>query len=150
MTDFERTIEFAPAWDKRNSNALHDYGIHGVEMRWLLKGPLGVVQFVVYTNWHLPHIEAADAARAHTFDAVAYRIRRPMPADLGYHSPRPMYDGQEPRDDCPFLKGDCYYDGSTLNADPVFDLLVEKGHEAVWARLEDYYNERFVTEASHA
>ena len=45
-----RRIEFAPAYDKRHPDPQKNYGIHGVEMRWLLEGPRGVIQFLVYTN----------------------------------------------------------------------------------------------------
>lgn len=100
----------------------------------------------------------------------------PMPADLGYHSRVPMYEGQTPMgsqkkipgaiernlkikdaskwepvyeqtDDfhpCKWLDGaPCYYDGSGLNAEPVFELLIEKGSDAVWEYLENYYEEVF-------
>jgi len=41
--------------------------------------------------------------------------------------------------ECPILKAPCYYDGSSLGAQKVFDILVEKGDEGVWEYMEKYY-----------
>ena len=40
-------------------------------------------------------------------------------------------------------RGYCYYDGSGLNADKLRDIMLEKGSDAVWKELEDYYHETF-------
>ncbi len=132
---FQRIVEFEAAFDKRDPDPNKDYGIHGVTLRMVLKGPLGAIQFVVYTNWHLPHIDRSGWPQ-HMCD--------PMPADLGYHSPHAMYEGQTQTDNCPWLDGKpCFYDGSGLQADPIFALLVEKGGEAVWKELERRYRGLF-------
>mgnify|MGYP001569974091 CR=1 FL=1 len=137
-----RELVFTPAFDKRADDPKKNYGIHGVEMRWYVKGPLGAVQFVVYTGWMLDHIEKEMESKRH--DSIGFSITRPMPADLGYHSPKPLYEGQSDRADCDLLKGgSCYYDGSTLNADVPFRILKEQGSEAVWKYLENYYHETF-------
>lgn len=139
----ERKIEFTPAFDQRNVDSSKNYGIHGVEMRWILKGDQGAVQFVVYTNWHLPHVQQELEAKAST-SSMPYLMFVPQPANLGYHSPVPMYEGQIKIDDnCPHTGGACYYDGSGLQAEEVFRVLVEQGHEAVWNILENRYNEMF-------
>lgn len=141
---FTRTIVFTPAFDKRNIDPRRNYGIHGVEMRWYLKGPCGVIQFVVYTNWQLPHVNEERDERTVSHE-YAHLLCRPMASDLGYHSPFPMYDCQSlTTESCELLEGKpCYYDGSSLAADDVLDLLIREGGEAVWARLEKEYVERF-------
>jgi hypothetical protein len=96
---FERIVEFNPAFDKRDSDPKKDHGIHGVEMRWILKGAKGAVQFLVFTNWQLPHITQEGVERMKHARDVAMELRcfwMPMAADLGYHSKFPMYEGQEP------------------------------------------------------
>jgi hypothetical protein len=96
-------------------------------------------------------------------------IMKPMPADLGYHSPKPRYAGQRPMAHrytsfsinketgkfippvygdpvvCKYLPGDavCYYDGSSLNARRIYGVLIAEGEEAVWQELEDYYKQTF-------
>ena len=176
----EKTIKFKPAYDKRNSDPKKNYGIHGVEMRWLLKGELGTIQFVVFTSWHLPNVRKELNKEIPGLKKVKLNIKyqekditksveikgyepndniwieqatnypmyhlmfSPMAADLGYHSPKPMYKGHAPtKGKCQFLKGQCYYDGSGLQAEQVFELLIEKGDEAVWERLEEEYIKRF-------
>lgn len=137
MSELQRVIEFDKAWDRRSSDPKKDYGVHGVDMRWYVKGPLGVIQFVVYTNWML-----SDMGRNRD------KIMPPMPADIGYHSPRPMYEGQGQMDPCALLpQGKCYYDGSSLNAERYFDILVAQGGEALWVELEKEYARRFEEQA---
>lgn len=136
----EKSIEFEPAFDKRGQNP--DYGIHGVQLRFLLKGEQGAVQFVLYTNWHLPHVQKElDGKRD-----LNHVLCHPMPADLGYHSKTPRYEDQQKRTDCPFLDGaDCYYDGSSLNAQRIYHTLLTSGSDGVWKELEAYYEGIFGT-----
>lgn len=135
-----REVKFFPAFDKRNPSPSKNYGIHGVDLRMYVIGERGAVQFVLYTQWMLPHVRAE-------LDAKPGRDRwlyHPMPADLGYHSPIPTYEGQEyyGRDDCHLLSGHrCYYDGSGLNAERIFDVLLREGSDGVWRELETYYDE---------
>lgn len=94
----ERIVEFSPAFDKRDPDPKKNFGVHGVEMRWVLKGEKGAVQFLVYTNWQLPHVTQENVDRAKRARDIALELRcfwKPMAADLGYHSKFPMYDGQE-------------------------------------------------------
>lgn len=133
---FEQSIEFLPAFDKRSDDPKTNYGINGVEMRWYLRGPDGIIQFVVYTNWQLPHVRDEQPEIQHRC------LTRPLPADYGYHARVPQYEGQSAME-CRLLGGQCYYDGSSLYADTIFDLLVTKGHEAVWEKMRESYMERF-------
>ena len=136
----ERETKFYPAYDKRN-DPKGNYGIHGVELRMYLKGELGTVQFVVYTNWHLSHVQE-ELLNRNTNDRLGIKCAfLPMPADIGYHSPKPMYEGQEPMtNSCECLGGiPCYYDCSGLYAEKIYKVLVEKGSDEVWKLLEEYY-----------
>jgi len=152
MSDnLQRIVEFSPAFDKRDPNPRKDYGVHGVELLMLVLGEKGAIQFKLITNWMLPHVQIEQDERtlqkAHTglldkYDLSA--LYHPMPADLGYHSKVPIYEDQEPlTDDCKWTGGVCYYDGSGLNAEPVFELLLTKGSDAVWKLLEERYYEQF-------
>ena len=103
----------------------------------VLKGDKGAVQFVLYTNWQLPHV-------AEEFSKRGYN-REPMPVDVGYHSLSPLYEGQEIcNHTCEYLNGKpCYYDGSGLQAERVYEILLKEGSEGVWKELESRYNELF-------
>lgn len=124
----ERKIEISPAYDKRPK-----YGIHGVEMRWYVIGPQGAIQFLLFTNWHLEHVQKELDAKTDHFAC------HPLPADIGYHSHVPRYDGQESQGHCHILNGPCYYDGSGLDAIEFYKILVEQGGEALWKALEERY-----------
>ena len=138
----ERTIEFSPAFDKRDPNPNKNYGIHGVDIRFLLKGKDGAVQFLIYTNWQLPHVQKETDAKA--LNEIPYMFHKPMAADLGYHSRVPRYGSQSCMGTCEYLDGaDCYYDGSGLNARRVFKIMLEGGSDAVWKELESFYKEIF-------
>ena len=127
--EFLREIIFVPAFDRQPKDA-----IHCVTLRFMVKRNNRTVQFVLFTGWHLPHVIK------HRSTEDRELLSRPVPTDLGYHSPEPMYDGHTPMwNDCPIIGGKCFYDGSTLNAYPVFDLLVREGGEAVWKYLEEYW-----------
>lgn len=51
------------------------------------------------------------------------------------------------RPSCEILDGaDCYYDGSSIAADHVYDALLREGHDGVWRILEERYVEIFQSE----
>ena len=129
----ERIIEMTPGYDKREEG----YGIHGVDLRMVLKGPKGAVQFVLYTGWLPPKTRRE-------FEIRQIKVE-PLPADVGYHSPIPKYEGHEPMNaPCLYLDDQpCYYDGSGLRANDAFDILTEKGADGVWAYLEEEYESVF-------
>lgn len=136
-----RKINFRPAFDKRHPDPKKNYGIHGMEIAFLLVGELGATQFVLYTAWHLPHVRREA-------EAWPRWMLEPKGYDIGYHSPKPMYEGQTAmgeEGDCQYVPAGCkcYYDGSSLMAEPVMETLIAEGDEAVWKRLEQDYTSRF-------
>lgn len=177
MKMLERIVEFTPAFDKRDPDPQKNFGIGGVDLRMVLKGPEGAVQFLLLTQWMLPNVQAELDARA-----TPRSLSRPIAADLGYHSRTPRYDGQKPMGSekydlkalsrnlramangggepevvshptgtftpCEYLDGEpCYYDGSGLNADRIWLVLLHEGSEGVWRELEQYYADVFHAEA---
>jgi hypothetical protein len=146
--DLKHEIRFIPAFDKRDPRPNKNYGIHGANLAFYLSNGKQAVQFVLYTNWHLPHIrEEAKKDPKHIAAKMAYPFEywmMPQPADVGYHSPVPQYEGQEPlTEDCEFTGGTCYYDGSGLQAEGLFELLIAKGSDGLWEELERRYAELF-------
>lgn len=139
----QRRIEFTPAFDKRAPEPNKNYGIHGVELKFYLGNDFGWVQFVIYTNWQLPHINQEPGTISAVNSGVFEYWMKPMPADLGYHSPKPLYEGQTSTKNCHLLPGPCYYDGSALAAEALFDLLVAGGSDVVWKKLEELWQEHF-------
>jgi len=138
MAKLERIVEFTAAYDKRSTDPTKNYGVHGVNMRLILKGPRGAVHFLLHTNWHLPHLAKEWQDHPHFF--------KPNPAEVGYHSPVPLNEAQtEPSAaTCDYLDGaPCYCGGSALAANDAFAALVERGSAGIWGYLEDYYHRTF-------
>jgi len=144
MSKFEKIIRFDPAFDKRHSDPSKNYGIHGVNITFILKNENKAVQFVLFTNWQLPHVTKEFVAKPMKSAIELECLFMPMAADLGYHSPIPHYATQEPTSEkCEYTDGVCYYDGSGLAAESVYNTLLEEGDEGVWHELEEYYKEIF-------
>ena len=139
MGMLKRKIEFRPAFDKRHSDPNKNYGIHGVDMKFILSGRKGTVVFVLFTGWQLPHVEKEFEEKG-LKSGVEYRCSRPLPADLGYHSIKRLNEYDTQLQNCNYVRtGKCYYDGSSLSAEKPFNILVEQGLEKLWEFLEDYY-----------
>jgi hypothetical protein len=140
-----REVTFAPAFDRRDPDPKKNYGIHGVEIRFVLKGKKGATQFVIYTNWFLPHVQKELYAKGDISHRLRFNQPEPMGADIGYHSLVPQYKGQtKMKDGCQYLDGKpCYYDGSGLRADEFIPAFLAGGSDAVWKMLEEEYQRRF-------
>lgn len=146
----EKIVNFHPAYDKRDDDPSKDYGIGSVTIRFVLKGKRGAVQILLGTNWYLP-----ETIKEYKTEGIKGRIVNLLDKendcsgihgwDIGYHSPKPMYERQEPiADDCPYVEGGkCYYDGSGLRAKDIPEMLVRKGSDTIWKILEEEYKDRF-------
>ena len=112
------------------------HGVHGLNLRFLAKGNAGTVQFLLFTSW-LPKF-AVDKTFVWGSHEKAWP---PFPADLGFHSKTPQYEGHTPSDlECEYCDGQpCYYDGSGLNANLAMYTLVNGGEEALWKFMDEYY-----------
>ena len=141
---FEERIEVTPAWDKRDDDPHKNYGIGGVDFRFaLLEKTTGTAMvFVLGTHWHW--LDAVPGFGGEGVHSLTPKMG-PMPYDLGYHSPKPMYEGQEPiESECSYVGGgQCFYDGSTLAAEPLFDILLREGREGVFQTLREQWEGRF-------
>lgn len=113
---------------------------HGGETMhcWYLYGERGVVQFKA----------SPQSAGAHEISMRYPSINTLIDGwswtgwDLGYHSPRPIYDSQKPMDSCDILEGQCYYDGTSLGASELLGQWAASGRddEVIWRELADRYD----------
>lgn len=143
--DFQRRVDFEPGY-----NNLHraGYGVHGMQMRFLLIGPEGATQFLFNTGWvplgvvneHLKdeHGEWPWGTVKHSHAEISNHF--PSGVDLGYHWKTPIYGSME-QFNCDLLdsEGKCFYDGSGSHADPVLRDFISKGEDGVWRWLEKRY-----------
>lgn len=74
---FERIVTFRPAFHRVHKDPSKNYGVHGVEMRMVLRGPMGATQFLLYTGWMLP--ETLDWWASKGIEPGC----KPTPADRG-------------------------------------------------------------------
>jgi hypothetical protein len=127
------------AYDKRTDNPATNYGIHGMEVRFYYGNKYeGIIQFVIYTNWHLLHVTKEQDAKYES-----HFLCHPLPADAGYHSPEPEYEGQA-EFDCDLLKcGKCYYDGSGLQAEEWFAQFLAGGEERLRELMKEEWDYHF-------
>lgn len=139
-----KQINFNPAFDKRSSIPSKNYGIHGVDMIWSLGHPKqGYITWTVFTNWYLPEVQKELEVQPIN-PRFPHLFFLPQPADLGYHSLVPQFEGQKPVKNCKLLDNqDCYCDGSGLVAQEVFNLLVKEGQESVWKFILEQWKYRF-------
>ena len=139
----ERKFLCHPAYDKRNPDPKKNYGIHGVTMCFYVVGDKGAVSFVLFTNWYLPEVQE-EMDKNPLNPSISYFAHKPLPADLGYHSKTPMWEGQESMGECDFLDGaPCYYDGTSIGAADVFEILLRDGSDGIWKELEERYQLHF-------
>lgn len=139
MSDkFKRITRVSPAFDSRHDDPKKNYGIGSMTLRFVLVGELGAVQFVFYTAQYTRNVadELFNKNRK-------YNPFHGMGADIGYHSPIAMYDGQHQRDCDVIPCGKCFYDGSSLRASEFADEFISGGDAVVWPMLEREYAERF-------
>jgi hypothetical protein len=114
-----------------------------MEIVFLFHGEKGAVQFKMSTGW-LPFYQAEDKIGHREIPNKDCKGLYPMPSDLGFHSYKPIYKGQTSMGKCDVLHGkECYYDGSSLNANDAYYSLVNGGEESLWRFLELYYKTVF-------
>lgn len=144
--EMEQRICFEVGYDHRDFGC--DHGRHGMQLRFVLTGPSGAVQWLAFlSNWTPGNVHFGDVQAEGGTSLVAAnpRIGDGSAADLGFHAREPQYEGQDgPTPDCEYLGGDaCYYDGSGLNAEPLLAAFLDHGPMAVWAALARYYQSLF-------
>lgn len=135
MSKFTHKVLFNAAFDKRKDPE-GNYGVHGVEVTLLFKGPKGIVALEIFTNWMLPHVKKEHQAQG------LFGTMFPMAANLGFHAYKPTVRNHPGALNCEFTKGKCYYHPSSLShARDILDTLIAKGDEAVWTALKEVYYE---------
>lgn len=67
--------------------------------------------------------------------------RKYMATDVGFHSPKPKWDGHTPMDGfCPWTNGKpCYYDGTSLGAREFAQFTGVDDYEAIFGMLAERY-----------
>jgi len=139
---FEKITNVRLPFDRRHTNDFKNYGIHGLDIWFILKGPKGATQYACTFDIYLPHVEKYDRPKWKAMEREKIRG-----FDVGYHSLTPQYEGQTQTDCTSLDGGKCYYDGSSLRAnswtETIFSTIGKPPEEVLWKMLEDEYMSRF-------
>jgi hypothetical protein len=133
----EESVQFVPGY---NCPVPHGHGVHGMEVRWHLRGPAGAVWLAMITDW-LP----GDRWPGHGLSPDGINRNWEMyPAGfgLGCHARVPQYEGHDLSErDCCEIGGPCYSDVSLSGADEPVKRFIAEGEQVIWDALESRYAE---------
>ena len=136
--NLERITNFSPAYDKRDDDPKKNYGIGSVGCSMVLKGPKGAVHFTFGTGMHLPEVLEELAAKGTLVHDMGHRhmvLNEPMGYDVGYHSPTPMWEGQEVRWPAKMIKKEGYEFGQTTGTPE--EQLEQLTENVTWEKIGD-------------
>lgn len=135
--NLEKITKVRLPFDRRHSDPKQNYGIHGLDIWFILKGEKGAVQFGVTVNVYLPHVN--NTSRKGDLGLFSG-------FDVGYHAMEPQFEGHTQMDNCEICQP-CYYDGSSLRAaewvKEIFSVRGDAPEKLIWEKLENEYKARF-------
>lgn len=130
--EFTRRYFFYPGYNKRDEGM----GVHGMDIKFVLTGPLGSIHFRLTTGW-VPG------------ESMSPRVASLYPSggEIGVHSvAQPVYDDEpygDERDCCYNPGGRCFYDAGYTAADELLDRFIVDGEDVVWETLHEWYEHHF-------
>lgn len=116
----------------------HDEGRTGMRS-WVLSGLEGAVQVSFMKLPEIPSYFRDEEVFPGGWTGV----------DFGYHSPRPLHDGNTSRPGCDFVAGGvCFYAGSSIPAQPLLQewWKADCDDEVIWLAAELGYRAKFLDE----
>ena len=141
---FDEILQIRMPFDLRNEDPNINYGVHGLEMFFILMKDNKAVQFMLVFRAMLPSVPKSTSALLNSMPDIDGW-------DLGYHAPEPRWEGQS-ESECHLLDGGkCYYDGSSLNGSELWKTIAEravgnKDYDMVadiYLELKKYWDEVF-------
>ena len=132
-TTLEHRVDVSPGFCMLHKDDDKNFGVAACRVWFYAIGPKGAVQFCIGTDWY------PEAARRHLSKFPSKDERQPKGWDIGYHAKTPQYEGQSSMGECFILGCECYYAGSSLQADNWVEGFVCGGTEWLWPKLDEYY-----------
>lgn len=133
----ERTLWLRPGYDMRSAPDGNNYGIHGAELLFVVKKGQVAVSWVIMNSWYLAavrkELEKKNGLFSNRYDDGL--------GSIDYHCSTPQYEGQQTIEDCVYIGGPCYCDGSATASAELFDRMVAEGPGVVWETLEEWLKE---------
>lgn len=138
----EESTQFTPGYNC-SDRSMQGHGVHGMEITWLLRGPLGAIQIIFGTDW-IPgelspgHGLSPDGTRGWRRHGSHLWSTDPTAFGLGVHSRKPQYPRHESQK-CGLLAGACFYNERLSGADKLVGPFLAYGEEVIWNMLEAAY-----------
>lgn len=129
----EECVQFVPGY---NCPKPGGHGVHGMEVRWFLRGPDGAVVLSMATDF-IP----GERWPGHGLSPSGHHdwTRHPDGFGLQYHSRVPRYEGHDAEGRCDLIGAPCYLDMWLSGADEPVKRFVAEGERAIWDALEAAY-----------
>ena len=140
---FEKIYRVRLPFDGRHKDPNKNYGIHGFDIWFILKGPKGAIEFSISLGLFLPHVEKELKLKySDSIGGISGKY-------ISYHSPVKQFKGQKLKSKCPYINGNkrCYSDSWYCDADEwVKEIFSKPGmdHEdKIWEKLKKRYEDLF-------
>lgn len=160
---FTRKIAFTPGYHKVHEEPRKNFGVHGMGVIMVLVGKKGAVHFAFNTGMMLD--KTYDWWEENGLNKAPRKMH--MGYDVGYHSPKPLHEWDEPTRQkklkktgkgpldfkfenatkdvpvCEWIGVPCYCDGSAMRAAEWEQVVIGEGDEKIWSMLEKEYKSVF-------
>ncbi|SMC08042.1 hypothetical protein SAMN00768000_3612 [Sulfobacillus thermosulfidooxidans DSM 9293] len=134
----QHQITFLPGYDGRHPDPAHNQGVDGMEIRFTVSGPKGLVYFALDTQWY-PLSAVQDHYDPTRWAEQPYQARS---LEIGYHACVPQHPYHRAHPDCDFLAGQsCYSEIFYRSARSLYWVFVHEGEPAIWRELEHHYHQ---------
>jgi len=128
----EQIIQITPAFERGTEG-----GRGSAHIWFCLRGPNGAVTFMVLTDWYLPETKEI-------FEKNGWEFSHSSGGAVSTHATWPYEPWQKDtrNESCEWLDGaPCYGDIGFLIGDDFFAALVEGGTDALWDKMQKWYDE---------
>jgi hypothetical protein len=156
MNGFTRQIRIRDGYDYRD-DPKEQRGAHGMEIQFILRGPLGAITTAIGTGWMARPLRGSynrGMGPQNRYDrpGVDGRLSDHFPTSQGIGSHcleqrREYWFGPQ---DCDVIGGQCYGDHGYMVGDTFLAKLLGEGQEVAWAFLEELHNDWLVAESVEA
>ncbi len=134
----QHRIEFLPGYDGRHPDPTHPQDVDGMEIRFTVSGPKGLVYFALDTQWY-PLSVVQDHYDPTRWAEQPYQAR---PLEIGYHAVTPQHPSHRAHPACELLAGrPCYAEIFYRPARALYWAFIHAGESAVWRELDNRYQQ---------
>ncbi len=135
-----RTVTFQAAWDKRNPDPAKNYGVHGIQIDFVVRGPEGAVYVALMTDWVLPEVQQWHEQLAEANPMLRQVNGRQLLDRVSIHSRIPREGWEANGKKCDFFDGPCWVTCfSYMASDPIWETMLREGDAGFWRSLEEIY-----------